>query len=177
VRGSGAVAAIRCTGTEENGVKTVDHADINTETKKKPKILVFACKWCGLIGADGAGRERTVLPVNFRVIPVECAAFVESDAIIRALASGIDGVAVMGCHLGGCRFNDANHAAVKRLELLRTLLDTAGIGRDRLFVSFGTAHEDHQFADMIRNYFEKLWTLPPTDPWLSTMTCGGDKGE
>jgi F420-non-reducing hydrogenase iron-sulfur subunit len=177
VRVSGIVVTICGTGNKRSDVKVVNQADMNTETKREPNILVFACKWCGLIGADGAGRERTLLPVNFRVIPVECAAFVETDAIIRALASDIDGVAVMGCHVGGCRFNDANHAAVKRLELFRDLLDTAGIGRDRLFVSFGTAHEDHQFAEIIRDYFKKLSALPPTDPWLSIMTRGGDKGD
>ncbi|MBN2516464.1 MAG: hydrogenase iron-sulfur subunit [Deltaproteobacteria bacterium] len=136
---------------------------------RQPRILVFACKWCGLIGADGAGRNRVSLPLNFRVIPVECAAFVEPDAVIRALASGIDGVVVMGCHVGGCRFNDANHHAIKRLELLGDLFDTAGIGRDRLMVSFGTAHEDHQFADVIRKYVDRIEQLEPLEPWVTSL--------
>lgn len=134
---------------------------------RQPRILVFACKWCGLIGADGAGRNKVSLPSNFRIIPVECAAFVEPDAIIRALASGIDGLIVMGCHVGGCRFNNANHSAIKRLELLGDLLDATGVGRDRLMVSFGTAHEDHQFAEVIRKYFYKIAGLPPLEPWVA----------
>jgi F420-non-reducing hydrogenase iron-sulfur subunit len=134
---------------------------------RSPRILVFACKWCGLIGADGAGRKRINLPLNFRVIPVECAAFVEPDAVIRALASGIDGVMIMGCHVGGCRFNNANHSAIKRLELFRDLLDTVGIGRDRLMVSFGTAHEYHQFADVIRKYVDRIAQLAPLEPLVA----------
>jgi len=43
------------------------------------KVLIFACKWCGMIGADGAGKKRIQLPAQFRVIPVECAALVEPD--------------------------------------------------------------------------------------------------
>ena len=66
------------------------------------KILVFACRWCGLIGADGAGRKRIELPASYRVIPVDCAGYVEPDAVIRAFASGATGVAVLGCHVGGC---------------------------------------------------------------------------
>ena len=134
---------------------------------RSPRILVFACKWCGLIGADGAGRKRINLPLNFRVIPVECAAFVEPDAVIRALPSGIDGVMIMGCHVGGCRFNNANHSAIKRLELFRDLLDTVGIGRDRLMVSFGTAHEYHQFADVIRKYVDRIAQLAPLEPLVA----------
>ncbi|MEN6319571.1 MAG: hydrogenase iron-sulfur subunit [Syntrophaceae bacterium] len=130
------------------------------------KVLIFACKWCALIGADGAGKKRIQLPAQFRVIPVECAALVEPDAIIRALASGITGAAVMGCHLGGCRFNNANHAALKRLELLKTLLDATGIGGRRLLISFGTAHEDHQFAAVVTSFFEALKALPSTGSWM-----------
>ncbi len=137
-----------------------------TEEQATPRMLVFACKWCGLIGADGAGKKRIPLPVPFRVIPVECASLVEPDAVIRALASGINGVAVLGCHLGGCRFNHANHTALKRLELLKALLDATGIGGKRLLLAFGTAHEDHQYAEVINAFFEELKALPSTDPWI-----------
>ena len=130
------------------------------------KILIFACKWCGLIGADGAGKKRMQLPPHFRVIPVECAALVEPDAVIKAFASGMTGVAVLGCHLGGCRFNNANHAAIKRLELLRTLLDATGIDGKRLLISFGTAHEDHQYAEVVNTFFQELKGMPSTGAWM-----------
>jgi len=132
----------------------------------QPRILIFACKWCGFIGADAAGKKRISLPSRFRVIPMECASLVETDAILRALAGGIDGIAVLGCHIGGCRYNNANHTAIKRLELLQDLLDTTGIGSSRLLLSFGTAHEDYQFEEIIKNFFDELILLPPLDPWL-----------
>ena len=141
-----------------------------TSAAANTNILVFACRWCGLIGADGAGRRRTELPASFRVIPVECAGYVEPDAVIRAFASGATGVAVLGCHIGGCRFNDANHPALKRLELLKTLLDATGIGGDRLLLGFGTAHEYHQWADTIREFHKYVEGLPSMKSWLTPVT-------
>jgi len=138
-------------------------------------ILVFACRWCGLIGADGAGRRRMELPAAFRVIPVECAGYVEPDAVIRAFASGAAGVAVLGCHVGGCRFNDANHPALKRLELLKTLLDATGIGGNRLLLGFGTAHEYHQWADTIRDFHKHVEGLPSMKPWLPAAAVPGER--
>lgn len=131
-----------------------------------PRVLIFACRWCGLIGAGAAGKKKTDLPVAFRVIPVECAALVETDAILRALAQGVDGVAVLGCHIGGCRYNNANFTAIKRMELLRDLLDSTGIGRNRLMLSFGTAHENYQFEEVLKTFFDELAGLPPLDPCL-----------
>jgi len=139
-----------------------------------PKVVVFACKWCALIGADAAGKNRVQLPAGFRLIPVECASRVEADAVIRAFSSGIDGVAVMGCHLGGCRYNNANHRAAKRLELLRPLLDTVGIDSRRLFTSFGTAHEHHQFSDVIGEFYRRLEDLPPVSAWSRSAGINDD---
>jgi F420-non-reducing hydrogenase iron-sulfur subunit len=140
-----------------------------TGKRSSPRVLVFACRWCALIGADAAGRGKTDLPVSFRVIPVECASIVEPDSVLRALASGADGVAVMGCHLGGCRFNDANHVAFKRMEALGDLLDTVGIGRRRLLLSFGTAHEGRQFAEVLGTFLREIEPLPPLAIWRKTL--------
>lgn len=146
-----------------------------TPASADKNILVFACRWCGLIGADGAGRRHTELPASFRVIPVECAGYVEPDAVIRAFASGAAGVAVLGCHVGGCRFNDANHPALKRLELLKTLLDATGIGGNRLLLGFGTAHEYHQWADTIRDFHKHVEGLPSMKSWLPAAAVPGER--
>lgn len=126
-----------------------------------PKVVVFACRWCGLIGADGAGKKRMTLPTSFRVIPVECAARVETNFILKALANGIDGAAVLGCHMGGCRYHNANHLAARRLDFLKGYLDFVGIGGQRLLINWGEAHEAHQFADVLNGFFHLLAELPP----------------
>lgn len=131
-----------------------------TREKLGPKILIFACRYCPLIGAEEAGRQRLDIQESFRVISVECISRVEPDAVIRAFSLGIDGVAVLGCHLGGCRYNDANHRSAKQMKLLATLLDTVGIDSKRLLVSYGKAHEAHQFAGLIHGFANVLKTLP-----------------
>ncbi len=135
------------------------------------RAVVFACRWCALVGAERAGRERIELPASFRLIPVECAAGVEPDLILRAFADGLDGVAVMGCHLGGCRHNEANRAARTRLSLLQDLLDAVGLDRRRLLLSWGTAHEARQFADLVGEFVAVLGSLPVEHKKLIGSCC------
>jgi coenzyme F420-reducing hydrogenase delta subunit len=125
-----------------------------------PKVIVFACRYCPMIGAQEAGRARIALPENFRIIEVECASRVEPDTVIRAFSLGIDGVAVLACHLDGCRYNDANHRSARKMKLLATLLDTTGIDSRRFLTSYGTAHEAHQFAGLIDKFVNVLEELP-----------------
>lgn len=124
-------------------------------------ICVFACRWCSLLGAERAGRERLPLPSGIRIMPVPCAGSVSVDSIIQAFTNGAAGVAVLGCHLGGCRHNEANRDAHARLAVLADLLETMGIGRHRLCVSWGTAHEGTQYASLINNFAQQLEELPP----------------
>ena len=127
-----------------------------------PKVVVFACKWCGLIGADSAGKRRIALPTSFRVIPLECAAGVETNLILTALKIGVDGVAVLGCHHGGCRYHHANHLAARRLDMFRGFLDFIGVGGNRLLLSWGEAHEAHQFAQVLKDFMRSLAEIPPS---------------
>jgi coenzyme F420-reducing hydrogenase delta subunit len=134
--------------------------------ERELRAAIFACRWCALLGADRAGRERLGLPASFRIIPVECAASVEPDLVLRALADGLDGVAVLGCHLGGCRHNGANCSARLRLLVLQDLLDAVGLDRRRILLSWGTAHEGYQFARLVREFITVLAEMPAVDPNL-----------
>lgn len=147
-------------------------SDPSSLVPRPVRAVVFACRWCALLGADRAGRERLDLPPVFRLIPVECAAAVEPDLVLRALADGADGVAVLGCHLGGCRHNEANRAAKVRLDLLGDLLDAVGLDRRRLLLSWGTAHEAAQFAGLVRDFAAALEEMPAPDPGLFPLRQG-----
>lgn len=127
------------------------------------RALVFACRWCSLLGAERAGRERLALPAGFRVIPVECAGAVSLDIILRAYADGAHGVAVMGCHLGGCRHNEANRNAHARLEMLASALSVLGVKGERLLLSWGTAHEAGRFAAQMADFMRGLESLRNAD--------------
>ncbi|MBO4334554.1 MAG: hydrogenase iron-sulfur subunit [Desulfovibrio sp.] len=124
-------------------------------------IAVFACRWCALLGAERAGRERLALPPEIRLFPVSCAGNVSQDAILTAFANGARGVAVLGCHIGGCRHNEANVSAQARLTLLADTLAAVGIDRRRLAVAWGTAHEAKAYAELLQTFSRELETLPP----------------
>ncbi len=124
-------------------------------------ICVFACRWCSFLGAERSGRERLPLPYGIRIMPVPCAGSVSVDSVVQAFANGAAGVAVLGCHLGGCRHNEANRDAHARLVVLADLLETMGIDRRRLCVSWGTAHEGAQYANLMNNFAQQLAQLPP----------------
>ena len=94
----------------------------------EPKIIAFLCNWCSYAGADLAGISRIQYPPNVRVMRVPCSGRVNPLFIIKSLQHGVDGVLVSGCHPGDCHYISGNYYARRRFALLKSLLESVGIG-------------------------------------------------
>ena len=128
----------------------------------EPKILAFCCNWCSYAGADLAGVSRLQMPPNLRVIRVMCSGRVSVEWVIKAFSSGMDGVMVLGCHIGDCHYIDGNHRTKKRFVLLAKLLGAMGINPDRLFLDCVSASEGAKFQDVVTKFVDRVKELGPT---------------
>jgi len=128
----------------------------------EPKILAFCCNWCSYAGADLAGVSRLQMPPNLRVIRVMCSGRVSVEWVIKALSSGMDGVMVLGCHIGDCHYIDGNHRTKKRFVLLGKLLGAMGINPDRLFLDWVSASEGAKFQYVVTKFVDRVKVLGPT---------------
>lgn len=139
---------------------------MNEESKEKnemfePKIVGFLCNWCSYAGADLAGTSRIQYPPNVRIIRVMCSGSVDSMYILRALLEGADGVFVGGCHPGDCHYIDGNYKARRRMVLLENILETLGLGKERVWLRWISASEGQKFADTMKDMTEAIRKLGP----------------
>jgi coenzyme F420-reducing hydrogenase delta subunit len=130
-----------------------------------PKILAFCCNWCAYAGADLAGVSRFQMPSNFRVIRVMCSGRVPPELIIRALANGIDGVVVLGCHPGECHYSEGNYLARRRVHVLKRMLSYIGFEPERFQLRWVSAAEGAKFSTVVKEVTEKITELGP-NKWV-----------
>ncbi len=131
------------------------------EVEFQPRILAFCCNWCSYAGADLAGVSRLQIPSDFQVIRVMCSARVAPEWIIKALLDGIDGVMVLGCHLGDCHYISGNHRAAKRVVLLKEMLDFVGVDPERVLLDWVSASEGSKFQRLVTAFIEQVRALGP----------------
>jgi F420-non-reducing hydrogenase iron-sulfur subunit len=96
------------------------------------KIYVFCCT---------TSYDQTQLMRNFsppgnetRVISLPCSGKLDILYLIKAFETGADGVAVMMCKEGECRYLEGNMRARKRAEAVEELLKETGLGEGRVAV-------------------------------------------
>ena len=129
----------------------------------EPKILSFLCNWCAYAGADLAGISRFQYPPNTRVIRVMCSGRVDPVFIPKAFLAGFDGIMILGCHPGDCHYLTGNFQAEKKIQLTRKLFEMAGIGSERILLDWVSAGEGERFAQVVRQFVEKMRQLGPFD--------------
>ena len=135
-----------------------------SEVAFQPRIIAFCCNWCSYAGADLAGVSRMQMPADFHVIRVMCSARVAPEWIIKALLDGIDGVMVLGCHIGDCHYISGNHRTAKRLELLQKMLSFVGVNPERVLLDWVSASEGSRFQRLVTVFVEQVRALGPHKP-------------
>ena len=127
----------------------------------EPKIVGFLCNWCTYAGADLAGTSRIQYPPSIRIIKVMCSGSVDSVYIMRAFLEGADGVFIGGCHPGDCHYLDGNYKARRKAVLLKSILDTLGLEKERIWIRWVSASEGQKFADTMKEMTEEIKKLGP----------------
>jgi F420-non-reducing hydrogenase iron-sulfur subunit len=127
----------------------------------EPKIIAFLCNWCSYVAADAAGVSRLTQQPNARVIRVFCSGMVDPGYVIKAFASGADGVLVAGCHPGDCHYISGNRKALRRSYLLERLLLELGVEKGRFRLEWIAASESPRYAEVINAMIDEIRRLGP----------------
>lgn len=105
---------------------------------------------------------RLQYPGTIRIIRVPCTGKVDVIHLLRAFEKGADGVYVVGCMEGDCRFVRGNLRARKRVESVRAILDMVGIGGERVQMYNLSSSDGPRFAEIAAEMTEKIKALGPS---------------
>jgi F420-non-reducing hydrogenase iron-sulfur subunit len=115
------------------------------------------------MAADLAGQSRLTYAPNTRVVRVMCSGRVDPQFVFEALRQGADGVLIGGCHPGDCHYQDGNTKAMRRVHLLRRVLEGMGIEKERLRLEWISAAEAERLKTVVNEMVETLRELGPLD--------------
>src|SRR5512137_695485 len=113
-----------------------------------PRIVVVYCRNAVSSTAEmleGHYSAKDFQPF-FAALP--CSSKIEPSYLLKIIADGADGVVVVACPDGQCRFMVGNVRAEKRINYARALLDTAKMGAERLTMVRGENLTEKDLLDI-----------------------------
>jgi F420-non-reducing hydrogenase iron-sulfur subunit len=130
-------------------------------TSFQPKIIYFLCSWCGTGGCETAASHRLYYPENVLISRVNCTGSLSAVHILRPLIEGADGVVISGCHPGDCHFETGNYRARRRLAVVTSMLETLGLGPERVWFRYVAHGEGRRFVDTAAEFNDHIKKLGP----------------
>lgn len=104
---------------------------------------------------------RLQYPKNIKIVSVPCTGKVDVIHLLHSLEKGADGAYVVGCLEGECRYNSGNFRARKRVEQAQEILETIGIGGERVQMYNLSSSEAPRFVQYAKEMTHKILELGP----------------
>lgn len=136
------------------------------KTKKdfKPKVVAFACHWCGV----GKNEINAVEDFpDFKLIKLMCSGRINSALILKAFEKGADGVIAFGCPEGKCHYNFGNRNAEEECRIAQSFCHLLGIEAERLKLELDFFSEDGKLNSVIDEFVGGIKKIGPSSLWTS----------
>ncbi len=139
-------------------------ANFNMTLQQKdfePEITAFYCIYCGYMAADTAGALHIQYPANVKFVRLPCTGKSDIRYFLEAFEQGADGVYVVACPIGNCHHVRGNERGLARLQRAKKILDSIGLGGERLDMFFMSGSQGHSFAIAAQTMTERIRKLGP----------------
>lgn len=132
-------------------------------TEWRPRIVAFLCNWCSYTGADLAGISRIQWDPAVSIVRVMCSGRMDPTFVVKALSMGADGVIISGCHPGDCHYQEGNYKTLRRVHLLKRLVEGFGIAPERVRLVWVSASEGDEWAKTANEMAAEIRALGPLE--------------
>jgi F420-non-reducing hydrogenase iron-sulfur subunit len=141
-----------------------------------PRIVVVYCR--NAVSSAAEMLEGPYAAKGFSVFfaALPCSSKIEPSYPLKILADGADGVLVVACPEGRCRNLVGNVRAEKRINYVRSLLDKAGMGAERLTLERGENLLDKDLLELAQRRLGPVQILGP-NPMGSVKESHNDEGK
>jgi len=134
------------------------------EFEEKPRILVFACENDAVPSIDLAGMKRLQYNAMVRIIPLRCLGSMNTVWVGDALASGFDGVMLIGCKKGDdyqCHFVRGSQLADYRMGNVREKLTQLVLEEERVELHELGLSDYRRIPEIMDAFLETIETTGP----------------
>lgn len=95
-------------------------------------IVLFLCNWGPHAAYQALQDQGADIPMEIKMVRIPCSGRISKALLFKPFEMGADGVILLGCRPGSCRYGTGTDSALENSEDTRRMLDLLGLGRERL---------------------------------------------
>jgi len=128
----------------------------------KYKIILFLCNWGPHTAFQILQDQAADIPYEIKMVRIPCTGRISKSLLFKPFEMGADGVALLGCSPGACRYGSGTDVAWKNIEDTRNILEILGLGKNRLRQATFLPDESDALLKFLTNFSDEIKTLGKT---------------
>lgn len=140
---------------------------------EKYKIILFLCNWGPHAAYQQLQDEGYRIPAEVKMVRIPCTGRISKALLFRAFEMGADGVALVGCSSGACRYGSGTRTAENNTGDTRRILSLLGLGRERMRLATFLPDERDALRDFLFDFSEQIRALGKS-PVIPSRLQGDD---
>lgn len=126
------------------------------------KIVMFVCNWSPHAAYQTLQDNGSDLPHELRMIRIPCTGRISKSLLFRAFEMGADGVALVGCEPGSCRYGSGTTVAQRNVDDTRGILELLGLGKERLRWATFLPEQSEALLDFLKSFHKDIEAMGKT---------------
>jgi heterodisulfide reductase subunit D len=126
---------------------------------KNINIILFLCNWGPHAAYQQLQEVDYQIPAEIKMVRIPCTGRITKALLFKAFEMGADGVALVGCGSGTCRYGSGTQAAINNTEDTRDIIDLLGLGKDRMRLATFLPHESQPLKEFLADFCHDIQAM------------------
>ncbi len=120
------------------------------------KIVSFVCNWGPHVAYQALQDRRADIPLDIKMVRIPCSGRITKALLFKPFEMGADGVVLLGCKSGTCRYGTGTTSAEQNTAETRRLLELLGLGADRMQLGNFLPDEPDALLSFLTSFTERV---------------------
>jgi len=122
-------------------------------------IILFMCGWGPHAAYQTLQDDAAPIPGEIKMVRIPCAGRITKALLMKSFEMGADGVVLLGCEAGSCRYGSGTTNAQEHVEDTQGILELLGLGRGRLRLGNFLPDEPERLLKFLTQFTKELRQL------------------
>jgi len=136
------------------------------------KIILFLCNWGPHAAYQTLQDSALPIPAEINMVRIPCTGRISKALLFKPFEMGADGVALVGCEPGSCRYGSGTNTARNNTEDTRGILDLLGLQKNRLRLATFMPEDSEALLRFLRDFTDEIMRIgkSPVIPVIEKKT-------
>ncbi len=139
------------------------------------KIILFLCNWGPHTAFQELQEQDYSIPSEVNMIRIPCTGRMTKSLLFKAFEMGADGVALVGCEPGSCRYGSGTESALNNTEDTGNILSLLGLGEDRMRFATFLPDESDSLAQFLSEFVADIRDMGKSPLKINQSEDPGDQ--